>query len=142
MPTPQSRLRSADPRRLRELLDKVVDLAGHHSLTSVVVGMAAAEGDLVYPDVVDFVTSALRADDFIVRLTRERSVLFLTDVDRERAEGIVARLLEDFSERFPTAEGVSVSLAYFEVTPARPETPLRDVLLSVFPGKPAEASTH
>jgi hypothetical protein len=115
-----------DPRRLRELLGKVSDLAGDHALTSVVVGMAGIEGDLVFPEIVDFVVSALRVDDSIVRMTRERSVLFLTDVDQ----------LHDFSERFPAASEPPVSLHYFEVTPTTRSASLKDVLLALFVAPP------
>ncbi len=128
-----------DPRRLRELLGKISDLAGEYALTSVVVGMAGREGDLVFPDVVDYVTSALRVDDFIVRMTRERSVLFLIDVDRESAEEIMVRLLQEFSERFPRAAEPTVALTYFEITPAAREATLKEVLLSLFS---AESSVH
>lgn len=125
-----------DPRRLRELLGKVSDLAGEHALTSVVVGMAGAEGDLVFPEIVEFVVSALRVDDSIVRMTRERSVLFLTDVDQGGAEEIMERLLHDFSERFPAASEPPVSLHYFEVTPAARNASLKDVLLALFVASP------
>ena len=125
-----------DPRRLRELLGKVSDLAGEHALTSVVVGMAGAEGDLVFPEIVEFVVSALRVDDSIVRMTRERSVLFLTDVDQGGAEEIMDRLLHDFSERFPAALEPPVSLHYFEVTPATRNASLKDVLLALFVAAP------
>jgi hypothetical protein len=121
-----------DPRRLRELLGRVSDLAGEHALTSVVVGMAGAEGDRVFPEVVDFVVSALRVDDSIVRMTRERSVLFLTDVDRIGAQEIMSRLLRDFGERFPAVSDPPVSLGYFEVTPATRRASLKDVLLALF----------
>ncbi len=139
MAMPHDGFQNDDPRRLRKLLGKISDLAGEHALTSVVVGMAGREGDLVFPDVVDYVTSALRVDDFIVRMTRERSVLFLTDVDRGGAEEIMVRLLQEFSERFPRAAEPTVSLAYFEVTPTARETTLKEVLLSLFS---AESSAH
>ena len=131
-----------DPRRLRELLDRISDLAGEHALTSVVVGMASREGDLVFPDVVDYVTSALRVDDCIVRMTRERSVLFLTDVDRGGAEEIMVRLLHEFGERFPRAAEAAVSLAYFEVTPAAREATLKEVLLTLFTAESSAHRTH
>ena len=136
---PHDVFQNDDPRRLRKLLGKISDLAGEHALTSVVVGMAGREGDLVFPDVIDYVTSSLRVDDFIVRMTRERSVLFLIDVDRESAEEIMVRLLQEFSERFPRAAEPAVSLAYFEVTPTARETTLKEVLLSLFS---AESSAH
>ena len=139
---PHDGLQNDDPRRLRELLDKVSDLAGEYALTSVVVGMAGREGDLVFPDVVDYVTSALRVDDFIVRMTRERSVLFLTDVDQGGAEEIMVRLLDEFGERFPMANEPTVSLAYFEVTPTTREATLKEVLLRLFSAKSSAHAAH
>ncbi len=142
MAMPHDAFQNDDPRRLRKLLGKISDLAGEHALTSVVVGMAGRTGDLVFPDVVDYVTSALRVDDFIVRMTRERSVLFLIDVDRESAEEIMVRLLREFSERFPRAVEPAVSLAYFEVTPKAREATLKEVLLSLFSAESSAHPTH
>ena len=142
MAMPHDVFQNDDPRRLRKLLGKISDLAGEHALTSVVVGMAGREGDLVFPDVIDYVTSSLRVDDFIVRMTRERSVLFLIDVDRESAEEIMVRLLQEFSERFPRAAEPAVSLAYFEVTPTAREATLKEVLLSLFSAESSAHPTH
>ncbi len=139
---PSDGFENDDPRRLRELLKRISGLAGEHALTSVVVGMAGGEGDLVFPDIVDYVTSALRIDDFIVRMTRERSVLFLIDVDRAGAEEIMARLLDEFGERFPRATAPGVSLAYFEVTPTTREATVREVLISLFSPKSSTRATH
>jgi hypothetical protein len=130
------RARNDDPRRLRELLGRVADLASDHRLTSVVVGMAAPEGDALFPEVVDFVESALRVDDSIVRMTRERSVLFLTDVDRPQAEQIMERLLSGFCEHFAAVEPPPVSLGYFEVGPASSQPTVKEVLPAVFAGAP------
>ena len=55
-----------DPRKLRELLDKAASLASDHALTSVVVGLGGREGDLMFPELVDFVESALRVDDGVL----------------------------------------------------------------------------
>ena len=79
--------RNHDPLRLRELLGRAENLAARHALSSVVVGMAGLEGDLIFPEIVDYVESALRVDDAIFRLTRERAVLVLADVDRAARGG-------------------------------------------------------
>ncbi len=121
-----------DPRKLREMLGKAVDLAGDHALHCVVVGLAGREGDLLFPEVVDFVESALRVDDAIFRLTRERVVLFLADVDRERAGEIVERLLQGFRERFVPAVDASVELGFFEISPGSTGVTVKDVLPAVF----------
>ena len=55
--------RNHDPLRLRELLSRAESLASQHALSSVVVGMAGPEGDLIFPEVVDYLESALRVDD-------------------------------------------------------------------------------
>ncbi len=74
-----------DPRKLREMLGKAVDLASDHALHCVVVGLAGREGDLLFPEVVDFVESALRVDDTVFRMTRDRAVMVLADTDENRA---------------------------------------------------------
>ena len=94
--------RNDDPLRMREILIKATDLAEGHSIASVMVGMTAATGDLLFPEFVAFVESALRVDDAIFRMTRERAVLFLADVKVEQAEEIVERNLTGFRNHFPT----------------------------------------
>jgi hypothetical protein len=130
---------SDDPRKLRDLLDKVVMLADDHRLTSVVVGMAGPDGDLIFPEVVDFVASALRVDDAIFRMTRNRAVLFLADANETRAREIMERVVDDFNERFATAANPSLGLSYFEVAPGKQGITLKVVLPSLF--APAE-NTH
>jgi hypothetical protein len=124
--------RNDDPRRLRDLLLKISGLAREHSLRSVVVGMAGVEGDRLYPEVIDYVESTLRMDDSIVRLTRERSVLFLTDVDREGAEDIMARVLIEFHNEYPSMSTPSISLGYFEIGPESVDKTLKEVLPTLF----------
>jgi hypothetical protein len=121
-----------DPRKLRALLDKVVNLADDHRLTSVLVGLAGPEGDLVFPEVVDFVGSALRIDDAIFRMTRNRAVLFLADANRERAEEIMERVMDAFSEQFAIAESPAVGITYFEVAPGMQGVTLKAILPSLF----------
>ena len=121
-----------DPRKLREMLGKAVDLASDHALHCVVVGLAGREGDLLFPEVIDFVESALRVDDAIFRMTRERVVLFLADVDRERAGEIVERLLQGFRERFVPAVDACVELGFFEISPGSTGVTVKDVLPAVF----------
>ena len=137
--TRHDRSRNDDPRKLREMLGRVAGLASDQRLTSVLVGMAGPDGDLLFPEVIDFVESALRVDDSIVRMTRDRSVLFLTDVDRGQAEEIMTRLLSSFSERFASTEPPPVALGYFEVTPGSAELSVKAVLPTLFA---AISSTH
>ena len=132
MAMPLNEPRNDDPRKLRALLDKVVNLADDHSLTSVVVGMTGSEGDLIFPEVVDFVGSALRIDDAIFRMTRDRAVLFLADADRERAQEIVERVMEAFAEQFATSENPDVGISYFEVAPGKDDLTLKNILPLLF----------
>ena len=128
--------RNHDPRRLRELLSRAESLASQHALSSVVVGMAGPEGDLIFPSVVDYLESALRVDDAIFRMTRERAVLVLADVDRARAEEIVERLLSGFGEQYAQAGAPQIHLGYFEVTPQHKHVTIKEVLLLVFSAAP------
>lgn len=135
-PTPASRQAYDDPRRLRELLTRARELASRHSLTSVLVGMAGFEGDLLFPEVVNFVESALRVDDSVFRMTRERAVLLLTDVDSRGARAVVERILDSFREHFPAVTQPSVACGYYEVSAAEPEISAKQVLPRLFAAQP------
>jgi hypothetical protein len=125
-----------DPRELRSLLDKASELARAHALRSVVVGLAGFEGDLEFPEVVDYVESALRMDDWLFRMTRERAVVLLTDVTHERALEIMERLLFEFRERFPSLAEPTVSLGYYEVAPGDVPANAKRVLPRIFAPSP------
>jgi hypothetical protein len=129
---------SDDPRKLRDLLDKAGSLASDYSLHSVVVGIAGREGDLLFPELIDFFESMLRVDDAIFRMTRERAVLVLADVDRARAGEIVERLMSGFQERFPTAVDPDIDFGFFEVTPEEEDVTVKHVLLALF----TDGNTH
>lgn len=131
-----SRTSYDDPRRLRELISRARGLASEHELTSVLVGMAGLEGDLLFPEVVNFVESELRVDDSVFRMTRERAVLLLTDVDTEAAKGIVERLIESFRERFPAATWPEVVCGYYQVEGGSEEPTAKEVLPRLFASKP------
>lgn len=122
-----------DPREIREHLARTTQLAQNHGLPSVIVGVAGPESDLMVPDLIDFVASALRVEDAIFRLTRERALLFLADVENVQAERIVERLIADFLDRFPAVAEPPVALTYFQVTPGCGDLLPKDVLPSVFP---------
>jgi GGDEF domain-containing protein len=126
-----------DPRRLREILDRALNLALRHSLTSVLVGLGGDEGDPLFPEIVGYVESGLRVDDSVFRMTHERVILLLTDVDVAGAESIVSRLAEEFAERFPAAAAARLEVHCFEVAPSSLELTLKQVLPLLFPGPPA-----
>ncbi len=132
MATKSPPISNEDPRRLRELLARSCELAERHTVTSVVVGLAAREGDLLAPEIIDFIESALRVEDAVFRMTRERAVIFLTDVDRDNAERILHRVMGDFADRFPTPGGPQVRFGYFEVHPEIRGVGLKDVLPALF----------
>ncbi len=112
---PTQSLPKHDPRRLRGMMDRASDLARTHQVTSVFVGIAGREGDLLAPEFIDFVESALRMEDVLFRLLRERAVVLLTDVDRGTAEGIFERLREDFVARFAPASEFEMDLGFYQV---------------------------
>ena len=112
---PTHSLPKHDPRRLRGMMDRASDLARTHQVTSVFVGIAGREGDLLAPEFIDFVESALRMEDAVFRLIRERAVVLLTDADRGRAEEIFQRLCADFAERFAPAHDLEVDLGFYQV---------------------------
>ena len=58
-----TRDRHDDPRKLTAMIARVSDLAANHAVCSVVVGVAAEEGDLFFPDYIDYLVSALRVED-------------------------------------------------------------------------------
>lgn len=125
-----------DPRRLRELFSRARELATAHALRSVVVGLAGFEGDLEFPEIVDFVESALRVDDSLFRMTRERAVMLLTDVDEKGAAGIVERLLNDYRDNFPAATEPAVALGFYEVAPGDQFANAKRVLPQIFSQSP------
>ena len=125
-----------DPRRLRELLERAEKLTREHGLRSVVVGLAGFEGDSLFPEIVDYIESALRMDDSVFRLTRERVVLLLTDVDTATASGIVHRLLGEFRENFPSASEPTVGLGFFQVAPGVIDVSVKTVLPNLFATPP------
>jgi hypothetical protein len=121
-----------DPRKLRSLLDRVVNLAGDHHLKSVLVGMTGLEDDLLFPELVAFVGSSLRIDDSIFRMTRTRAVFSIADSDINCARQIMDRVINDFGEQFAVPEEPTVRISYFEVAPSMQQPTLKDILPVLF----------
>ena len=126
-----------DPRKLTQMISRVSDLAEAHAVCSVVVGVAAKEGDLLFPDYLAYLESALRVEDQIFRMTRERAVLYLSDVDATCAAEVLVRIFGQFCDEFPTAEAPEFEQRMLEVTPGVGELSVKDVLTSVFGNKEA-----
>jgi len=130
-----SRHGSDDPRKLRELFARTEALASEHDVASVVVGFAAREGSLLFPDLLTFLGSELRVEDQIFRLTRERALLVLRDVDAGQARAVVERLRADFEDEFPAADPLDVEIRYLEVPPGPAVLTVKHVLPVIFGGE-------
>ena len=126
-----------DPRKLRDILARTQTLATLHEVPSVVVGFASTEGNLLFPEFLAYLESELRVEDQIFRLTRERALLVLRDVDREQAATVVERLRASFEQEFPSIDPMRVEIRYFEVPPGRAELSVKTVLPIVLGGQPA-----
>jgi len=114
------------------MMERASDLARAHQVTSVFVGIAGSEGDLLAPEFIDFVESALRMEDAIFRLIRERAVVLLTDADRSRAEEIFERLCGDFTARFGPSMELEVELGYYQVDGLGGHATAKVVLPAIF----------
>jgi len=125
-----------DPRKLGALLSRISALAERHCVTSVVAGLASRGGGSAFPDFVDFLQATLRVEDAVFRMTRERVVLHLADVDADGAKGVLERLAGDFAGRFPSLSELGYDVRFFEVKPGdSEELRVKDVLVEIFPGR-------
>ena len=122
-----------DPRKLSALLARVADLAQTHEVGSVIIGMSAPTGDLMFPEFVDFLRSALRVEDAIFRMTRERAIVHLADSEISNGKSVFVRLLEDFIEEFPAAKDPEFQITYFEFKAGDEKVKSKDVLKEIFP---------
>jgi hypothetical protein len=125
-----------DPRKLREVLARTETLAAQHDVASVVVGFASSEGNLLFPEFLAFLGSELRVEDQIFRLTRERALLILRDVDAAQAQSVVERLRAAFEREFPATDVLDVEIRYLEVPPGPTELSVKHVLPAIFGGEP------
>ena len=121
-----------DPRKLRDMLGRAAALANDHSLKSVVIGITASESDLVFPQVVDFVESALRVKDAVFRMTRDRAVVCLADVDSTRAKQILDRVLADFCAQVAVTEMPELHLGFYKVPSGTQALSVKEVLPELF----------
>jgi hypothetical protein len=123
---------SDDPRKLREVLARTQALAAEHAVASVVVGFAAPEGTPLFPDFLSFLESELRVEDQIFRLTRERALVIMRDVDATRATTVVERLRAAFEREFPSPEPLGVEIRYLEIAPGTAAISVKQVLPAIF----------
>lgn len=121
-----------DPRKLSAMIARVSELAEKHAVSSVMVGVAAEEGDLLFPDYMAYLESALRVEDQIFRMTRERAVLYLADVDATGAAEVLIRIFAEFCEEFPASEAPEFAQRMLEIQPGLGALSVKDVLTSVF----------
>lgn len=121
-----------DPRQLRGLIERVSELADRHRVSSVIVGLAAEDGDPIFPDFVEFLRSALRVEDAVHRMMRERAILYLCDVEIESAREILDRLSLEFAREVPSPVDPRFEMRFFAVQPGMGELRVRDVLTRVF----------
>jgi hypothetical protein len=121
-----------DPRKLSAMISRVSNLAESHSVSSVMVGVAAQEGDLLFPDYLAYLESALRVEDQIFRMTRERIVLYLADLDAVGAAEVLLRIFAEFCEEFPSADSPEYEQRMLEIRPGIGPLSVKEVLTSVF----------
>ena len=121
-----------DPRRLRVLIKRAAELAMEHSVPSVLVGLKAQEGDLCFPEFIEYLQAALRVEDGIFRMTRERVVLHLADVDQRQTEEVLQRLISDFNDQYPSMVDAEFDVRCVEVKPGLETLSVKDVLTNLF----------
>jgi GGDEF domain-containing protein len=122
-----------DPRKLSALLARVADLAHTHHVGSVIIGISAQSGDLMFPEFVEFLRSALRVEDAIFRMTRERAIIHLADLELVGGKSVFGRLLDDFLEEFPATKEPDFKITFFEVSAGVEKLKNKDVLTEIFP---------
>ncbi|MAI79316.1 MAG: hypothetical protein CL917_10270 [Deltaproteobacteria bacterium] len=122
-----------DPRKLSAMIARAASLAGEHKVSSALVGMAAEEGDPAFPDYIAYLQSALRVEDGIFRMTRERAVVHLADVDLDQAVLVLERLSAEFADQFPAQDPPQFYMRIYEANPGKDEElKVRDVLTEIF----------
>lgn len=125
-------LMNDDPRMLSRILERATELAQVHSVSSVLVGLAAPEGDELFPEFVSFLQSSLRVEDRIFRMTRERAVLHLADVELVEGQMVLERLVEGFRREFPSMHPPCFETRFYGVEPATEALKVKEVLVEIF----------
>ena len=102
-------------------------LLAHHAYTHI--------GDRLFPEYLAYLESALRVEDQIFRMTRERAVLYLSDVDATCAAEVLVRIFSQFCDEFPSSDAPEFEQRMLEVRPGAGPLSVKDVLTSVFGSK-------
>jgi GGDEF domain-containing protein len=132
MPGPRS---NDDPLKLIALLARVSELAHRHSVNSVMTGLRSELGDAEFPEFIDFLESTLRVEDSIFRMTRERVVVHIADVDEAGATEVLERLLSDFQSEFASVEPLAMDVRMFPVPAGTEEIRAKVLLPALFAPK-------
>jgi len=130
--TPMPGQLNDDPRKLSAMIARAGELAESHDVTSMVVGLAADQGDGRFPEYMDFLQGSLRVEDAIFRMTKERAVLHLADCSQEQADKILDRLEGQFMSEFPSLSKLAFVRRSFEVRPGGERPRVKDVLTEIF----------
>ena len=132
-----------DPRKLRNLIERAGTLARQHDVPSVVVGLAAGADDLSFPDFIDYLQAVLRVEDGIFRMTRDRAVLHLADVEPDQAREVVERLYREFADEYPARREPGFRLRMLAIVPDEDEEPsVKAVLKALFDAEEELPSIH
>ncbi len=124
-----------DPRKLSELFTRIAELAQTHNVSSVVIGITSEVGDRLFPEFVEFLRSALRVEDGIYRMTRERAVVHLADLDMDRGQTVFSRLLEDFIQEFPMAKELKFDSNFSLAEAGSESLGNKQILAEIFPSR-------
>lgn len=124
-----------DPLKLIALLSRVSELASQQLVPSVMAGLRSDVGNSEFPEFIDYLESTLRVEDAIFRMTRERVVVHLADIDEGGASEVLERTLRDFRDEFPAVEPIAMDVRLFEVEAGRDEVRAKVLLPALFAPK-------
>ena len=121
-----------DPRKLSAMIARAGELAESHAVVSVMVGLVTERGDSRFPEYIDYLQGALRVEDAIFRMTRERAVVQLADCSVDQARKVLGRLASEFQAEFPSLSSLDFTQRFVEVKPGLEKPSVKDVLTQIF----------